>query len=107
MVAMVRSHRRRLRRGRTRGSAGCRRRLRRAGAPFSQLALLFVLFTYGGWNDAAYISAEVRDPRRNMVRALLIGIVIVTVLYVLVNLAYLKGLGLDGMTPRMRSRRTS
>src|SRR3989475_2405267 len=45
------------------------------------------------WNDAAYISAEVRDRRRNMVRALLLSIGIVTVLYLLVNLAYLKGLG--------------
>jgi amino acid transporter len=60
-------------------------------------AMLFVLFTYGGWNDAAYISAEVRDRDRNMVRALLISIALVTVLYVLVNLAYLKGLGYDAM----------
>ena len=60
-------------------------------------AMLFVLFTYGGWNDAAYISAEVRDRERNMVRALLISIALVTVLYVLVNLAYLKGLGYDAM----------
>jgi len=56
-------------------------------------AMLFVLFTYGGWNDAAYISAEVRNRDRNMSRALFISIGLVTVLYVLVNLAYLKGLG--------------
>jgi amino acid transporter len=60
-------------------------------------AMVFVLFTYGGWNDAAYISAEVRDRERNMVRALLLSIGLVTVIYVLVNLAYLKGLGYDGM----------
>ncbi len=60
-------------------------------------ALVFVLFTYGGWNDAAYISAEVRHPERNMVRALLVSIGIVTLLYVLVNFAYLKGLGYDAM----------
>ena len=60
-------------------------------------AMLFVLFTYGGWNDAAYISAEVRDRERNMVRALLYSICLVTVLYVLVNLAYLKGLGYSAM----------
>jgi amino acid transporter len=60
-------------------------------------AMLFVLFTYGGWNDAAYISAEVRDRERNMVRALLYAIGIVTVLYVLVNLAYLKGLGYESV----------
>ena len=59
-------------------------------------AMLFVLFTYGGWNDAAYISAEVRGER-NMARALLIAISLVTVLYVLVSLAYMKGLGLYAM----------
>jgi len=60
-------------------------------------AMIFVLFTYGGWNDAAYISAEVRDRERNMVRALLIAISLVALLYVLVNFAYLKGLGYDQM----------
>ncbi|MDP3715269.1 MAG: amino acid permease, partial [Burkholderiales bacterium] len=60
-------------------------------------AMIFVLFTYGGWNDAAYISAEVRDRDRNMVRALLIAISVVALLYVLVNAAFLKGLGYDAM----------
>ncbi len=60
-------------------------------------AMLFVLFTYGGWNDAAYISAEVRNRDRNMVRALLFAIGIVMLLYLLVNLAYLKGLGFHGL----------
>ena len=61
-------------------------------------AMLFVLFTYGGWNDAAYISAEVRDRSRNMVRALLIAIGLVMLLYLLVNLAYAKGLGYDALS---------
>jgi APA family basic amino acid/polyamine antiporter len=61
-------------------------------------AMVFVLFTYGGWNDAAYISAEVRHRERNMVKALLISISLVAVLYVLVNLAYLKGLGYHGLS---------
>ncbi|HKA45734.1 MAG TPA: amino acid permease [Burkholderiales bacterium] len=60
-------------------------------------AMLFVLFTYGGWNDAAYISAEVRNRERNMARSLLIAIGLVALLYVLVNLAYLKGLGYAAM----------
>jgi APA family basic amino acid/polyamine antiporter len=60
-------------------------------------AMIFVLFTFGGWNDAAYISAEVRDRERNMARALLLAISVVTLLYLLVNLAYLKGLGYDAM----------
>ncbi len=60
-------------------------------------AMLLVLLTFGGWNEAAYISAEVKDPNRNMVRALLIGIAIITALYVAVNLAYLAVLGPAGM----------
>jgi amino acid transporter len=60
-------------------------------------AMVFVLFTYGGWNDAAYISAEVRNRERNMVRALLLSIGLVTLLYLLVNFAYLRGLGFDAM----------
>jgi amino acid transporter len=61
------------------------------------LAMIFVLFTYGGWNEAAYLAGEVRDARRNMVRILVWGIVAVTVLYLLVNLGYLAALGLGGM----------
>jgi amino acid transporter len=60
-------------------------------------AMVFVLFTYGGWNDAAYISAEVRNREHNMARALLLSIGLVTLLYLLVNLAYLRGLGYDAM----------
>lgn len=61
------------------------------------LAMVFVLLTYGGWNDAAYLSAEIKDPGRNIVRSLLIGVGIVTILYLLVSLAYLSGLGIAGM----------
>jgi amino acid transporter len=69
-----------------------------AGAHMSfGLAMIFVLFTYGGWNEAAYLAGEVRDARRNMVRILVGGIVIVTALYLLVNLGYLAALGLGGI----------
>jgi basic amino acid/polyamine antiporter, APA family len=61
------------------------------------LAMVFVLLTYGGWNDAAYISAELKDERRNMVRALVISIAIISTLYLLVTWAYWRGLGLEGM----------
>jgi basic amino acid/polyamine antiporter, APA family len=60
-------------------------------------AMIFVLLTYGGWNEAAYISAEVRDVRRNMVRILVIGTAVVTLLYVLINFAYVHVLGLDAL----------
>ena len=69
-----------------------------AGAHLSfGLAMIFVLFTYGGWNEAAYLAGEVRDARRNMGRILVWGIVAVTALYLLVNLGYLAALGLDGI----------
>ncbi|MDP2639327.1 MAG: amino acid permease [Betaproteobacteria bacterium] len=67
------------------------------GQPAFGLAMVFVLLTYGGWNEAAYISAEVKPGRRNMLRALMWSMFIVTALYLLVNLAYLRGLGLAGM----------
>jgi APA family basic amino acid/polyamine antiporter len=60
------------------------------------LAMVFVLLTYGGWNEAAYISAEMKG-RRDVARALLLGIGVITGLYLLVNWAYLRGLGLAGM----------
>jgi basic amino acid/polyamine antiporter, APA family len=61
------------------------------------LAMVFVLLTYGGWNEAAYISAELKDVRRNMVRALTISITLLTLLYLLVTWSYWRGLGLEQM----------
>ena len=61
------------------------------------MAMVFVLLTYGGWNEAAYISAELRDARRNMVKSLVWSILVITTLYLLVNWALWKGLGLEGM----------
>ena len=61
------------------------------------LVMVFVLLTYGGWNEASYVSAEVRDPGRNMVRALVVSILVVTALYVAVNIALVRGLGLAGL----------
>ncbi len=68
-----------------------------AAPMFSGLALIFILLTYGGWNEAAYLTAEMRDTRRGIVRALIIGILIITALYLLLNYAYLNALGLAGM----------
>jgi amino acid transporter len=61
------------------------------------MAMVFVLLTYGGWNEAAYISAELKDQKRNMVRALVYSIVLITALYLLVTWAYWYGLGFEGM----------
>jgi basic amino acid/polyamine antiporter, APA family len=57
------------------------------------LAMVFVLLTFGGWNEAAYISAELREGKRSMVRSLLWGLGIITAIYLLAGFACLKGLG--------------
>ncbi len=61
------------------------------------LAMVMVLLTYGGWNEAAYVSAELPNVRRSMVPALFWGIGTITVLYLLTNIAYLRVLGLGGV----------
>lgn len=61
------------------------------------LATVFVLLTYGGWNEAAYLGGELKDARHNMVRTLLIATCAVIVLYLAVNYAYLHSLGLQGL----------
>jgi len=61
------------------------------------VALILVLFTFGGWNEMAYVAAEVRNPSRNIVRALVLGTALVTVLYLLANCAFLYTLGYNGM----------
>jgi amino acid transporter len=58
-------------------------------------SLILVMYAFGGWSDAGFVAAEVRDPSRNIPRALLLGVGVVTVLYLLVNLAYLMGVGFD------------
>lgn len=60
-------------------------------------ALVYVFLAYGGWSDAATLSAEMRDRERGMRRALVYGMGAVTILYLLVNWAYLRGLGLAGL----------
>jgi amino acid transporter len=65
--------------------------------PAAGLALVFVLLAYGGWNEAAYVSAELRGGRRAIARALVVSLSLVTGLYVLANLAYLRGLGFHGL----------
>lgn len=61
------------------------------------LAMVFVLYTFGGWNEAAYVAGELRHERRNMLWVLLGSVGLITVLYLAVNVAYLRVLGMDGM----------
>jgi basic amino acid/polyamine antiporter, APA family len=61
------------------------------------LAMVFVLYAYGGWNDAAFVAAEVRNRERNIPAALLLGITGITLIYLLANVAYLAGMGFEGL----------
>ncbi len=61
------------------------------------LAMIFVLLTFGGWSEAAYLSAEIQDVQRNMVRVLVGSIGAIALIFLLVNFAYLKGLGLNAI----------
>lgn len=61
------------------------------------LAMILVLVTYGGWNEAAYLSAEVENPERNMARVLVIGTVSLVAIYAVVNYAFLHSMGLEAL----------
>lgn len=63
-------------------------------APFG-LALVSVLWAYDGWADLAFISGEVKDPGRNLPRALILGTVAVIIVYLLANVAYLGVMSVD------------
>ena len=60
-------------------------------------ALVPIMFSYGGWQNANYVAGEMRDPVKQLPRALLIGTLIVVVVYVSVNGIYLKALGHQGL----------
>ncbi len=91
LALIVDLHRRRLRTRRL-ASRSRSRRPRRfplvASAPFA-ISLVFVMYSYSGWNAATYIAGELRDPARNLPRALFAGTAIVIVLYVLLNAVFL------------------
>ncbi|MCP5104887.1 MAG: amino acid permease, partial [bacterium] len=53
------------------------------------LSLMWIMFAYSGWNAAAYIGSEVKDPARNLPRSLMLGTGIVMVLYFCLNLFYI------------------
>jgi len=61
------------------------------------VAMIYILLAYGGWSDAATLSSEMLDERRGIMRALIIGMTLVTVLYLAANLAFLRALGHAGL----------
>jgi basic amino acid/polyamine antiporter, APA family len=60
-------------------------------------AMTPVLFAYGGWQTSSFLAAEVRDARRTLPRALIVGVLAVVAVYTSVNLAYLQTLGPAGL----------
>ena len=60
-------------------------------------AMVPVLFAYGGWQTASFVSGEMRDARRDLPRGLFIGVIGVIVLYLAVTLVCLRALGIDGL----------
>ncbi len=60
-------------------------------------ALVPVLFSFGGWQQTNAVAEELIDPARTLPRALILGVLIVAATYLLVNLAYLRALGLEGL----------
>lgn len=59
--------------------------------------MVFVLLTYGGWTETAYLAGELHDAPRNVAKVLVLGTVVLVGLYVLANLALLSVLGLEGL----------
>ncbi|HWZ60538.1 MAG TPA: amino acid permease [Gemmatimonadaceae bacterium] len=61
------------------------------------VALIPVLFTYGGWAHANNVAGEVKDPVRTLPRAMILGVSLVVIVYVLVNVSYVAVLGASGL----------
>ena len=60
-------------------------------------ALTPIFFAYTGWNVAGYIGGEIKNPRKTLPRALIGGTLLTTIIYVIVNWAFLKSVGLSGI----------
>ncbi len=65
-----------------------------AGIGAFALAMSPVLFSYLGWNAVVYVASEIRDPQRNLPRALFIGLALCTSIYLVINAVYLYALPL-------------
>ena len=65
------------------------------------IGLIYVAFAYSGWNAAAYIAGEVRDPNRTLPKAFFLGTLIVTIIYVLMNFVYLTAVPLSELAGKI------
>ena len=64
-----------------------------SGFSWFWLCMVFVMFTFGGWNDIAFVATEVRDPKRNLFWSLVTGTGLILAIYLLFNVSLLIGLG--------------
>jgi basic amino acid/polyamine antiporter, APA family len=60
-------------------------------------ALVPVIFAYGGWQTATFIAGEIKEPRKNLPRGLILGVVGVVLLYLSANVVYVSVLGTAGL----------
>jgi APA family basic amino acid/polyamine antiporter len=60
-------------------------------------ALVPILFAYGGWQNANYVAEEIENPRRNLPVSIIAGTIAVVAIYLLVNVVYLRAMGLQGL----------
>ena len=65
--------------------------------PAFAVSFVYVTFSYSGWNAAAYIVDEIREPRKNLPKALLLGTVVVSLLYILLNVVFLRQNALEAI----------
>jgi APA family basic amino acid/polyamine antiporter len=61
------------------------------------VALVPVIFSYGGWQTATFVAGEIKEPRKNLPRGLILGVIGVVVLYIAANVVYLRVLGVSGL----------
>lgn len=69
--------------------------------PGFAVSLLYVTYAYTGWNAAAYIVDEIKDVRRNLPKALLVGTAVVTILFVLIQVVFLKHASVDQLSGKV------
>ncbi|AEH22831.1 amino acid permease-associated region [Thermodesulfobacterium geofontis OPF15] len=62
------------------------------------VSLIYVMYAYSGWNAATYVGEEIKNPQRNIPLALLLGVLLVVVLYVGINILYVRALSVEEMS---------
>jgi APA family basic amino acid/polyamine antiporter len=71
-----------------------------SGGAFA-ISLVYVMYAYSGWNASTYIVSEIRDPERNVPRSVLFGTLIVLVLYIALNAAFLRSTPIQAMAGKV------